>query len=70
MFSELREYRGTVNLSETKKAPPSRRGTGMPQIGRIFTDPCASVFHSNSSAFICVHLRLIIGRKTNEGLAA
>ena len=65
MFSELREYRGTVNLSETKKAPPSRRGTGMPHIGRIFTGPCASVFHSNpygASAFICVHLRLIFDR--------
>jgi len=37
----------------------------MPQIGRIFTDTCASVFHSNpygASAFICVHLRLIFDR--------
>jgi len=69
MFSELREYRGTVNLSETKKAPPSRQGTQMPHIGRIFTDPCASVFHSNpygASAFICVHLRLIFDRNMQK----
>ena len=72
MFSELTEYRGAVNLSETKKALPSRRGTRMTQIGQIFTDPCASVssaqsvFYSNphgASAFICVHPRLIFDRE-------
>jgi len=71
MFSELTEYRGAVNFSETKKAPPSRRRTLMTQIGRIFTDPCTSVssaqsvFYRNpsgASAFICVHPRLIFDK--------
>jgi len=49
-----------ANKHET--APPSRRGTRMMRIGRIFTDPSASaqsVFYRNPSAFICVYLRLI-----------
>jgi hypothetical protein len=46
-------------------AQPSRRGTWMTQIARIFTDQHASassalsVFYCIPSAFICVHLRLI-----------
>jgi hypothetical protein len=46
-------------------APPSRRGTRMTRIGRIFTDlrasvsSVASIFYRIPSAFICVHLRLI-----------
>ncbi len=56
-------------------APPSRRGTRMTRIARIFADQCASVssaqsaFYRNPSAFICVHLRLIFSRKTQEALA-
>jgi len=53
-------------------APPSRRGT---RIGRIFTDQRASAssaqsaFHITPSAFICVHLRLISNKKTQEAPA-
>jgi len=52
-------------LKYHETSQPSRRGTRMTQIARIFTDPRASasstqsVFYRRLSAFICVHLRLI-----------
>lgn len=56
-------------------APPSRWGTWMTRIGRIFTDyplvsasSAHSVFDRNPSAYVSV-LRLIFSRKTQEALA-
>jgi hypothetical protein len=60
-----RPQNSTIPATAYEQAPPSRRGTRMTQIGRIFTDPCASVstiasiLYRNPSAFIRVHLRLI-----------
>ena len=53
-------------LARPRKFPKPQYRTRMTRIARIFTDPCASassvqsVFHLNTSAFICVHLRLIL----------
>ncbi|MBU4220633.1 MAG: hypothetical protein KKA10_03265 [Euryarchaeota archaeon] len=73
--STQRSQSATIPVTAYETAPPSRRGTRMTRISRIFTDPCASVssaqsvFHRNSSAFIRVHLRLIFDRKMNAALA-
>ena len=60
-----------------EKAQQQRIKTRMTRLRQIFTDNqrtsasyAQSMFHSNPSAFICVHLRLIFGRKTNVALVA
>jgi hypothetical protein len=74
--STQRSQSFSIPATAYETAPPSRRGTRMTRIARIFTDPCASAssaqsaFHRHLSAFICVHLRLIFDRKMNEALAA
>ncbi len=66
--STQRSQSATIPVTAYETAPPSRRGTRMTQIRRIFTDPRASVssaqsvFHRNPSAFIRVHLRLIFDK--------
>ncbi len=73
--SMQRSQSSAIPATAYETAPPSQRGTRMTQIGRIFTDPCASVssaqsvFYRHSSAFICVHLRLIFNREKLEALA-
>jgi hypothetical protein len=63
--STQRAQSSAIPVSTYETAAPSRFRTRMTRIARIFTDPCASVssmqsvFHSITSAFICVHLRLI-----------
>lgn len=73
--STQRAQSSAIPATAYETAPPSRRGTQMTRIGRIFTDSCASAssaqsaFHRHLSAFICVHPRLIFDRKTQEALA-
>ena len=58
--------RAAIPTTTYEMGLPSRQGTRMKQIGRIYTDPCASaqsVFHRHSSAFICVHPRLIFNKE-------
>src|SRR5450759_4156250 len=60
-----RPQSSTIPATAYESVPPSRRGTRMTRIARIFTDRCASassvasIFYRIPSAFICVHLRLI-----------
>jgi len=73
--STQRSQSSALPASAYEPAPPSQRGTRMTRIGRIFTDPRASVssaqsaFYCLPSAFYCVHPRLISGRMTQEALA-
>ena len=54
-----------IHATAYESAPPTQRGTRMTQIVKIFTDlresasSVTSIFYTNPSAFICVHLRLI-----------
>ncbi|MCZ7402262.1 MAG: hypothetical protein O8C61_08575 [Candidatus Methanoperedens sp.] len=63
--SPQRSQSFAIPATAYEPAPPSRRGTRMTRIGRIFTDmhesasSIASILYRIPSAFICVHLRLI-----------
>ena len=63
--SMQRSQSSAIPATAYEPAPPSRRGTRMTRIARIFTDRCASassvasILYRIPSAFICVHLRLI-----------
>jgi hypothetical protein len=65
MKSLQRTQSSAIPMAAYETEPPSRRGTRMTRIVRIFTDPrvsassALSVFYHNPSAFICVYLRLI-----------
>ncbi|MCE8426017.1 MAG: hypothetical protein J5U17_09605 [Candidatus Methanoperedens sp.] len=62
--STQRSQSSTIHAKWYEEVPPSKRGTLMTRIGRIFTDPWASVssaqsvFYCIPSAFVSVHSRL------------
>jgi hypothetical protein len=63
--SPQRSQSSEIPVTAYEPAPPSRRGTRMTDIKRIFTylrasaSSLASILYRIPSAFICVHLRLI-----------
>ena len=66
-----------VSMGETGKVPYQQHRTRIIRLRQIFTDnqrasasSAQSMFHSNPSAFICVHPRLIFDREMRGVSAA
>jgi hypothetical protein len=75
--SSQRTQSAAIQATLFENVQQLRIKTRITRLRQIFTDnqrasasSAQSIFHSNPSAFICVHLRLKFDRKTNEVWAA